>query len=221
MANARFTRDEVILALDTLYYSGDEKLTASSETIRELCKYLQRLPIHPMEQRGADFRNETGVSRQLYLFQISCRTGRKDSNVGEIFFSVAHEFENDLDRLHSIASAIRRNLDSGNLSYCTAADSGNFPEGKLLEQLHLLIEKRDAKNVTLARRCCVCQLEPELLYQPCGSLLEHHLVADPVSLDGSKRYKSNMFITVCPNCHAALHRYRPWLDDKSCEKMLR
>ena len=221
MANARFTRDEVILALDTLFQAGEERLTAGSSAIVDLCHTLQRLPIHPKEQRGADFRNETGVSRQLYLFQVSSRTGNKDPNVGEIFFTVAHEFENDLERVHSIATAIRRNLDSDKLLFSTNVDSHDFPEGILLEHLHLLTEKRDGKRFPVADRCCICQLEPEQIYQPCGGLLEQHLVIDPVATDCAKRYKEESFITVCPNCHAALHRFRPWLNKDTRDKLLR
>ena len=36
MANVAFTRDEVILALDTLFFSGEKHLNADSEAIKDL-----------------------------------------------------------------------------------------------------------------------------------------------------------------------------------------
>ena len=47
MANASFTRDEVILALDVLYCSGETRLNASSQEIVDLCTLLRKLPIIP------------------------------------------------------------------------------------------------------------------------------------------------------------------------------
>lgn len=49
MANASFTRDEVILALDVLYYSDSQLLSKNSLVIAELCKLPQKLPIHPAD----------------------------------------------------------------------------------------------------------------------------------------------------------------------------
>lgn len=221
MANASFTRDEVILALDVLLQAEGSPLTAHSDSIKELCSLLQELPIHPRENRRADFRNETGVNRQIGLYKTSCRTGKRDPNVGELFFAVAQEFEDNTERLHSIAEAIRRSFSCYDSTFGSPSEEEGFPEGILLGHLHRIIEKRDGKKFAVKDRCLICQLEPELLYQPCGVLLEHHLTVDPVLMDSSKRYREADFITVCPNCHAALHRYRPWLNRDSCASLLR
>ena len=89
MASASFTRDEVILALDVLFSSENGKVTADSDEIKELSLLLNRLPIHPTENRRADFRNNTGIARQLMLYRSSCNTGKQDPNVGALFFDVA------------------------------------------------------------------------------------------------------------------------------------
>lgn len=221
MANASFTRDEAILALDVLYFSGEKSLSASSNSIIDLCKLLQTLPIHSKTSRRSDFRNESGVSRQLTLFRSSYNQGRKDPNVGEIFYSIAKEFENDLGQLHVIAEAIRKNSVWYESTFGSPNEGEGFPEGVLLGHLHRVIEMRDGKRARLSERCSICQLEPEILYKPCGDLLEKHLVINPCDLDPSKRYTANDFITVCPNCHAALHKVRPWLNKKTCEALLR
>ncbi len=68
MSNASFTRDEVILALDVLYFSDEKHLSRNSPAIAELCALLQELPIHPMKDRPENFRNTMGVSEQIYKF---------------------------------------------------------------------------------------------------------------------------------------------------------
>ena len=84
MANVAFTRDEVILTLDVLYNSGTPRLNSTSEQIAELSALLQKLPIYSYSFHGEPFRNETGRSRQVYLFKSSLRTGVKDPNVGKL-----------------------------------------------------------------------------------------------------------------------------------------
>ena len=92
MASASFTRDEVILALDVFYSSQKGRVTADSDEIKELSLLLNRLPIHPVENRRADFRSPAGITTQLIRFRSSCISGKKGQNVGELFFHVAFEY---------------------------------------------------------------------------------------------------------------------------------
>ena len=92
MASASFTRDEVILALDVLYSSENGRVTADSDEIKELSLLLNRLPIHPLENRRADFRSPTGITAQLMRFRLSCLSGINGQNVGGVFFRVAFEY---------------------------------------------------------------------------------------------------------------------------------
>lgn len=77
MASASFTRDEVILALDVFYSSPKGRVTADSDEIKELSLLLNRLPIHPVENRRADFRSPVGITTQLIRFRSSCISGKK------------------------------------------------------------------------------------------------------------------------------------------------
>lgn len=221
MASAIFTRDEVILALDVLYSSDKGRVTANFKEIKELSLLLNRLPIHPAENRRADFRNPHGIAMQLVKFRSSCNTGKKDRHVGAIFFDVAFEFENNTDEIHLTAEAIRRNEKAYSLQFGISAENDGFPEGALLSHLHRIIERRDGIKSAMKDYCEVCRSRPAICYQKPEGLLQNHLIIAPVDLDFSKRYNADCFLTVCPTCHEALHRYRPWLTKENCENILR
>ena len=221
MANISFTRDEVILTLDVLYFSGEKHLNENAPSIIALCSLLQDLPIHPHENRNQIFRNPHGVSKQIAGFRRSCETGNHNPSIGSMFFTVAFEYEDKKNELHEIAEAIRRNQAYFKSSFGSIDEGDGFPEGALLAHMHRLIEKRSEQKISKADHCAICQLEPKSLYQPCGDLLQLHLTVDPKAMDGAKKYSLSDFITVCPTCHAALHRYRPWLGRENREALLR
>lgn len=221
MASASFTRDEVILALDVLYSSENGRVYADSEEMADLSALLNRLPIHPVKNRRDDFRNTTGITRQINLLRTSLNTGNHNVNLGAMFIEVAVEFSGRHDDLHQIAEAIRRNERYFSAEYGNSAEDTGFPEGILLGHLHRVIEKRDGAKHTLGDHCEICNLKPDLYYQPCGGLLQPHLLIPPVELDGKKKYDAGQFITVCPTCHAALHQIRPWRTKDNCGEVLR
>lgn len=209
MSSPSFTRDEVILALDVLYSAGEKTISADSREIQDLSLLLNRLPIHPVENRRLDFRNKTGIARQINLYRSSCNAGKRDPNVGIKFFEVAFEFKDHYDELHSIAEAIRKNEPYYSLCFGNPIEDNCFPEGALLGRLHRVIELRDEPRVPLHDCCEVCNLKPTLYYQPCGPILQQHLLIPPTQIDGKKKYGADSFITICPNCHEVLHHYRP------------
>ena len=221
MASASFTRDEVILALDVLYSSENGRVTADSHEIKELSLLLNRLPIHPLENRRADFRSPTGITAQLMRFRLSCLSGINGQNVGGVFFRVAFEYEDRVNELHSIAKAIRKNREVFVSLFGSPLEDNGFPEGILLGHLHNIIEQRDGAKLALNDHCEVCNSRPALCYRNAGQLLQNHLVVAPILMDYSRKYRANSFLTVCPTCHAALHRYRPWLTKENCGDVLR
>lgn len=221
MANASFTRDEVILALDVLYSSGETQLNGSSQAMIDLCALLHKIPVISVADRPQIFRPEKGVSNQLMLFKRSYKTGVKDPNLGIVFMQVAHEYEGRHDELHQIAVAIRRNLNNFDGTFGSPVESDGFPEGSLLGHLHRVVEVRDSAKLIPRERCEICQIDTTDIYPYCPNLMAMHLTVPVTSLDGEKRYREPDFITVCPNCHAALHRRRPWLTKEHCGDLLR
>lgn len=221
MASASFTRDEVILALDVFYSSPKGRVTADSDEIKELSLLLNRLPIHPVENRRADFRSPAGITTQLIRFRSSCISGKKGQNVGELFFHVAFEYEDRVNELHSIARAIRKNKEAFVSLFGSPLEDNGFPEGILLGHLHNIIEQRDGAKLAMKDHCEICNSSPALCYRNVGQLLQTHLVVAPTLMDYSEKYTADSFLTVCPTCHAALHRYRPWRTKENCGDVLR
>lgn len=221
MANMNFTRDEVILALDVLYSAEKGRVYANSKEMEDLSALLNRLPIHPVENRREDFRTPNGVTKQINLLRTAMKTGNRSSNLGIKFIEVAMEFDNRHDELHKIAQAIRKNENNFSLEYGSGIEDLGFPEGMLLGHLYHSVEMRDGAKVPLADHCEICNMKPELYYQPCGTLLQPHLLVGPTEVDGKKKYGTDEFITVCPTCHAVIHRIRPWIEKHNCGEILR
>lgn len=217
MSNASFTRDEVILALDVLYSCGGATPRSDSEEILVLCDLLHRLPIHPEKVRKRDFRTPTGVRAQIYRYE------RRYANmVGSMFYEIDAEYADKHDELHAIAKAIRKNasffIDS---RFGDITEEDGFPEGTLLGHLHRVIEKRDGEKYEKKHRCDICQISPAELYRNSPDIMAMHLTVPVIELDGTEKYGRSDFITVCPNCHEALHRFRPWLKLENCDAILR
>lgn len=222
MARVSFTRDEAILALDTLLFSGEKHLNANSTAIKELSDLLNLRSIVPQSMRGEIFRNCTGVSKQIEMFRTSSSKGKKDPNVGAIFYSVADDYRGNEKEIHRIADAIKRNLEYFDGATFGAVEADyDFPEGALLSHLHRMIEIRDGKNLKAAEICDVCHLDLSQVYKPVsGGFMQLHLTVPVTELDNRKKYAPDEFITVCPNCHAVLHRRRPWATKETAGEIL-
>lgn len=217
MANASFTRDEVILALDVLHSNGGIAPEPESAEIQQLSRLLHRLPIHPVATRKKDFRTPTGVQAQISRYQH-----RYENMVGVMFYKIDSEFENRYDELHAIAKAIRRNVAAFEETiFGDPLEGEEFPEGILLGHLHRIVETRDSTKLVPGKRCEICQIDTSDIYPSCSNLMNMHLAVPITELDGNRRYQSKEFITVCPNCHTALHRRRPWLTKENCGELLR
>lgn len=222
MIKVPFTRDEAILAVDTLLSSEGNSLSPVSPVVIELSKLLNELPIHSMEKRAPYFRNPVGISSQLHNFEYALKSYKSTFRVGTIFFRIYEEYRDCPEQLHAIAEAIRKNKEFFSTQFFGNELEGNdFQEGALLFHLHRVLEARDSRKIVLAESCEICHLNLCEVYKPIpGSFLQSHLLVPVTELEGSKRYKADDFITVCPNCHAVLHRYRPWVTRKKAEEIL-
>ena len=221
MSNVRFSRDEIILALDVLYSAGEQRLNPQSPSVIALSELLNELPIHKSNVKKNNFRTPSGVLKQLKLFEKSYVKCIKNADVGSKFYEIASEFENRREELHAIACAIKRNIDSYDMiTFGNEIESNSFPEGALLGHLHCILEKRDGAGIKADSQCMVCGINTKEIYRGGLDLVTLHLTVPIADINWKKRYTAEDFISVCPNCHAALHRTRPWLMKEFCEKIL-
>ena len=222
MANLSFTRDEVILALDTFYFSNESNLSPDSDAIIQLSELLNTLPIYPKENRPVYFRTPNGIAGQLKEFKKGIQSGVKNPRVGQTFFDVEFEYEDNREELHLLAEAIRSNLPYI-LTYCLFGDKSEnigFPEGILLGHLHRVVELRDSKSFPERSKCCICQIDLSKIYRCQETGGEYHLMVPPVRIDAEKCYQEKDYICVCPNCHSILHKYRPWIMSERVAEIL-
>ena len=221
--NTPFTRDEAILLVDTFLYSGNQHFGKKSESVVELSETLNMLPIHPKFLRKENFRNPVGISDQIAAFKAHLKDSSKTNLLGPIFLTVYKEEQQGFFSLHDVADAIKRNI-----PFYEAYPFGNdtegdaFPEGSLLGHLHRIVEIRDSRKLSLGERCDICRLQLKEVYQPVDShFLQMHLIVPPTQIDPDRQYTKDDFITVCPNCHSVLHRYRPWCSKETSTNILR
>lgn len=221
MSSASFTRDEVILALDVLYSAEGNRVSPNSEEMIELSELLNRLPIHPQAAKGKYFRTKKGLSDHINYFARSCERGEKSDEVGKLFYKIAFEFEEDPEHLHAIAMAIRKNEELYTSTFGAQEADYGFPEGILLGHLHHSIENMAQNKIVRKDKCEVCGISPILLYGVQENFLELHLMIPPEKMNSGTRYGQEHYMTVCPTCHAALHRIRPWINRNNCGDIFR
>lgn len=103
------------------------------------------------------------------------------------------------------------------------ADNQAFPEGRIVERVHRARE-RSVRVVELAKsqfrgvhghlHCEACGFEPGARFPGSSfenSLIEAHHDVPLASHDHSGQTNPNDLRMLCPTCHRAIHKIRPWL----------
>src|ERR1700687_641779 len=89
--NPKWTRDEVILALDLYFNCGGSIPSKGDARVQKLSSVLRRLPYHGAESRKDSFRNPDGVAFKLQNLR-HVATGKGLGNVSETDRAVWAEF---------------------------------------------------------------------------------------------------------------------------------
>lgn len=227
--NPKWTRDELILALDLYVRHRPAVLGNTSDEVIELSEILNRLA-RAEQDRSPTHRNANGVAMKLLNFRpfdpeytATGRVGLHHTSKGDQ--EVWREFASDPVRLHRTAAAIRAAL-AGELGRSTdAGDELNgvveAPEGRLLTRLHRERE-RDRRLVESKKKqalrqhgslfCEACGLAPELIFGERGRrVIEcHHTRPLHTLVDGDTTRLEDLAL-VCANCHRLIHGGQPWL----------
>jgi 5-methylcytosine-specific restriction enzyme A len=216
-------RDELILACDLVVRNGWRQLAATDPQVIELSEFLRALPLHPVEQRLAHFRNANGVARKTADIATN-RPGYSGTATkgGDPTRRVIAEFLAEPARMQQLAQALRDGAQHGDFTALTVAiedEDEGVPEGRLLIRRHVAYER----NPSLRRRklqavlraggslaCEACDFDFEQTYGQRGKgFIEcHHIV--PLHTRPSKVTRLRELALLCANCHRMSHR-APWL----------
>ncbi|MFT6535258.1 MAG: 5-methylcytosine-specific restriction protein A [Loktanella salsilacus] len=127
-----------------------------------------------------------------------------------------------LKRLTAEMYAELKHISSATPSILPDTDD-EFPEGAQVEKLHRFRE-RDSSKVKQAKTrfikangrlsCEACDWRPEIAFELAvlmNKIIEAHHDIPLGSLEHSGATKASDLRMLCPNCHRAIHRIRPWL----------
>lgn len=229
LRNPNWSRDELILALDLYLRLNPVHTDESNPDIVALSQLLNRLPIHPREDKQEEFRNPNGVYMKLCNFLRLDPTyeGKGLAAGSKLEEQVWQEFAADPDRLKTTAEAIRHNYSSmpkptnEQEAAELVSEDEEFPEGRILTRVHCQRE-RNARLVAKKKRqvlqstgtlaCEVCAFDFAKFYGEIGQgFAECHHNRPLSELRTTDRTRLADLSVVCANCHRILHRVRPWL----------
>jgi 5-methylcytosine-specific restriction protein A len=222
--NPDWTRDETVLVCAVVAEGGWRWISATDPHVTELSQLLQRMPIHPPEERADDFRNPNGVARKTadVATHHPDYTGKPTKGSRVVREVIAALLEDPLG-MALVAPAVRSAAtDRTSASKVPDLDfDASAGEGRLLEQRHLRRE-RDRRlrikkiaatvNAALPIACQACDFdfdfEKSYGSRGAGFIEVHHRL--PLHASGPIRTHLDDLV-LCSNCHRMIHRAQPWL----------
>lgn len=223
--NPKWTRDEVILALDLYFKCAGNIPSRDDARVRELSSLLRRLPYHEAESRKDSFRNPDGVAFKLQnLRQVA--TGKGLGNVSETDRLVWAEFGGQRDKVKQLGDLIRTGIKLSESMQGADEDDDDeeFFEGRVITRLH---KKRERNRKVRKRLLASRSKNGRLTCDMCGG---HSRATDPGLEDATFEAHHRLPVSVakeritrlldlallCANCHRLLHRAisstKRWVD---------
>ncbi|MEV4631531.1 HNH endonuclease [Micromonospora sp. NPDC049523] len=234
LPNPDWTRDEIILACALVEANGWRQLDRADLRVKELSELLQTSAIHPLGERGPDFRNPAGVGRKTADVATShpLYHGKK-TNGNRLDREVLDDFIARPTEMHDLAKAIRTALATD--ENLTTGPDPDLPdptadEGGVLLRQHLRRERdpkirkakiADAKLRGLVIACEICGFDFAKTYGARGiDYIEcHHRT--PLHVTGPTKTKLEDLALICSNCHRMIHRTKPWLTVEDLRSIVR
>jgi 5-methylcytosine-specific restriction protein A len=235
--NPTWTRDELIVTLDSYFqYDGNPPPKDSNE-IRDLSLFLNRMGASVAET-ATDFRNPNGVYMKLMNFR---RFDPVFSSQGKVGLQRGGKGEEEVwayynlrrDELKKTADAIRRVVASGTFAGPEEEDNeeDEGEEGGLLSRMHKyrernrkLIKKKKAEVLKKkgSLTCEVCSFDFGVIYGERGiGFIEVHHTKPLHTLTPGSRTKLEDLALLCANCHRMIHAKRPWLNLEALKQIKR
>lgn len=227
--NPKWTRDEIILALNIYFKVNVNNLSVHEDTIIQLSELLNKLNAYDNNQKTNTYRNPSGVHMKLMNFYSIEYPGKGLKNASRLDKEIYYEFCNRKEHLESIANKITETINSNKNFYFSFEDEG-FPEGSTLEKMHKSKERnpkavRKKKEFAFNKygylQCEVCGFIYKDVYGELGDgYIECHHNVPLAEIDIQHETKISELSLVCANCHRMLHRKRPAITIEELKKIV-
>ena len=140
--NPKWTREEVILALELYLRSGSIPLSKTDKEVIKLSKLLRTIPYHSNASKKSNFRNPDGVAFKLQnLHQLA--TGSGLANVSRMDKIVWNEFSGKYEVTKQIALIIQDTV-RATIHETEMEPDFEFVEGQLITRVHSSRERNSA-----------------------------------------------------------------------------
>jgi predicted HNH restriction endonuclease len=228
--NPKWSRDELILAVDLYLRHRNSPPSKDSAEVDELSAFLN----HMGEVLGAittdEYRNANGVYMKMMNFRrfdpdytdqgkVGLRRGNKDEEV--VWKEYATSSKRLSEVVHAIRTAVEFHTDDRELEGADEPDIQEAEEGRVLTRLHRIRERNRAlilakkKDVLkkLHRLCCeACGFDFETKYGPVAEgIIDVHHTKPLHTLSEGTTTKLEDLALLCANCHRVVHSSKKWL----------
>lgn len=232
--NARWSRDETILALNLYLICGRHPPGPSDDRVVRLSETLRELSFNDLVKRTETFRNPDGVAFKLQNIH-NVATGEGLEHTSKVDRQVWAEFGADLKIIRDLANAILQGAEQlkAQPEGTTGDDDIEFREGRVLTGVHRQRERAPGLRRRLLvsrqqRSGLVCDMCDESSAAIDSSIADasfevHHLV--PLSLVVETKTRLSDLAFLCASCHRLLHRAiaerKEWIGIVEARKLVR
>lgn len=211
--NPKWTRDEVILALDLYFDCGKRIPSPSDPRVQALSEILRAFPHHQNAAKKASFRNADGVAFKLQNLRLVA-TGTGLGNVSKTDRAVWEELGSYPSQVKELAALIKTGLNTLNNVRESDPEYDIFVEGRIVTETHIRRERHPALRMQLIELrkkedrfiCELCGKKPEALNPMFveSSYEAHHIV--PLAAGEERATKVSDMALLCACCHRMIHR---------------
>lgn len=235
MRNKRWSREELILALDVYFPLPLSKITAETSQIGELSEILRRMSLNAGEKISGNFRSRNGVAMKLLNFYSIQHPGKGLVHASAADRKIWEEFSERRKELSIAAQEIRAQIsDGGKINphfFDESVGDITAPEGQVFARTHYERERNPAlvrrkKAAVLAEKgrlaCEACGFDFKKIYGDRGQgFIECHHRKPLHTLKFESNTRLDDLALLCANCHRMIHVTSPWLTVKGLIKTLR
>ncbi len=211
--NPKWTREEVILALELYIECGEKTPPASDSKVKELSDLLRSFPHHSEAARKPSFRNPDGVAFKLQnLRQVA--TGKGLGNVSKVDRTVWNELGSEPYKLKMLATLIKAGINTLNEVRENEPSYDVFAEGRVVTETHLrrerdpvlrarLIEQRKKKGQLTCDLCAKGTTGIQASFAE-STYEAHHII--PLALGEERSTRIADMALLCACCHRLVHK---------------